>query len=73
MAGMTTEQEEQLNKLIDDTFEKVRLNSLRTGARMICGAVLAYAAKDGTDSEKLAKIVQFCNETLGRATVEEGK
>lgn len=70
MSNITTEQEEQLNKLIDDTFEKVRLNSLRNGARMICGAVLGYASEDGTDKEKLDKIVGFCNDTLGRATVE---
>ena len=69
MAEITTEQEEKLYQLIDETFEKVRVNSLRTGARMICGAVLGYAAKEGTDSEKLANIVQFCNNTLGRATV----
>jgi len=69
MAEITTEQEEKLNQLIDETFEKVRVNSLRTGARMICGAVLGYASQEGTDSEKLANIVRFCNDTLGRAAV----
>jgi len=70
---LNEEQEEMLRKAIEDTFEKVRLNSLRNGARMICGAVLAYASQKGTDSEKLQNIVQFCNSTLGRATVDEGE
>ena len=69
---MNEEQEEMLRKAIEDTFEKVRLNSLRTGARMICGAVLGYVDKGGTDSEKLDRIVRFCNDTLGRATVDGG-
>ena len=65
MADITTEQEEQLNRLIDDTFEKVKLNSIQTGARIVCGAVLGYADREGTDSEKLEKIIRLCKDILG--------
>ena len=68
---MTPEQEKELDQKIRDVLEKVRLNSMRNGARMICGAVLGYAKQDGTDSEKLKAIVDFCNTTLDKATVDE--
>lgn len=67
---MTQEQETKLEQAIKEKFEEVRINSLRTGARMICGAVLAIARRDKPYNQRINEIVEFCNTTLGKAKVD---
>lgn len=67
---MTPEQEAKLEQIIKDKFEEVRVNSLRTGARMICGVVLEIANRDKPYNQRINEIVEFCNTTLGKTKVD---
>lgn len=68
---MTQEQEAKLDKVLKEEFEKVRVNSLRTGARMICGVVLEIAHRDNPYNQRINEIIEFCNTTLGKAKVDD--
>ncbi len=68
---MTQEQEAKLEQVIKDKFEEVRINSLRTGARMICGVVLEIAHRDKPYNQRINEIIEFCNTTLGKAKVDD--
>ena len=67
---MTQEQETKLEQAIKDKFEEVRTNSLRTGARMICGVVLEIAHRDKPYNQRINEIIDFCNTALGKARID---
>lgn len=63
---MTPEQEQKIIEESTALFTKVQTMAMRTGAKMICGAVLDMANQDATCEKKLNAIVQFCKATLGK-------
>lgn len=68
---MTQEQETKLEKALKDKFEEVRIDSIRTGAKVICGAVLEIAHRNKPYNQRINEIIQFCNTAIGK--VEENE
>ena len=63
---MTPEQEQKIIEESTSLFTKVQTVALRTGAQMICSAVLDMANQDIPCDKKFDAIVQFCKDMLGK-------
>lgn len=63
---MTKEQEERVLQEAGELFERIRTDSLRTGAKMIASVILGMALEEKSEKQRIQDIIHFCELTIGK-------